>query len=271
MSGIFLIKFGGNTLSEPDNVKRLAKEIADLQKAGKSVIVVHGGGPSISEEMKRRGLNPVMVGGQRITDEAALECVEDTLRGINEMFVRALQDEGATVVGLGAFLFTLSEKKPPYHVLVDGKEEVVDLGLVGNVVSVNAETVTDLLADGVLPVVYPVGTDGKHHLNVNADTMAAGIAAGVKAEEMIAVTDVPGILRDVHDLSSKIDRVNLADIDRLIADGTISGGMIPKVEACSKAVKAGASAVRMVDGRAQGNVITEVINGAQLGTLIVKE
>jgi len=271
MSGIFLIKFGGNTLSEPDNVKRLAHEIAGLQKAGKKIVVVHGGGPAISEEMKRRGLDPVMAGGQRVTDDAALQCVEDTLRRINAMFADALAGEGAAVLGLGAFLFTISKKKPPYRFTENGEEKVVDLGLVGDVEKVDPTALMDLLDEGVLPVVYPVGTDGTRRLNVNADTMAAGIAAGLNVEEMIAVTDVPGILRDVRDPSSKIDRVTLADIDSLIADGTISGGMIPKVEACGKAVRAGASAVRMVDGRAGDSMITKAVEGANVGTLIVRK
>ena len=128
----------------------------------------------------------------------------------------------------------------------------------------------------IVPVVYPIGgmavNDKVQHLNVNADTMAAGIAAGIKCREMIAITDVPGILRDVHDPSSKIDKVTFADLDALIADGTVSGGMVPKVEACRKAVNAGARTVRMVNGRDPENIITDIIiNGAPKGTLIVKE
>ena len=186
-----------------------------------------------------------------------------------------LLDAGAIAVGMPGYFCTECERKKPYKAVENGKELTVDPGLVGEVVSVDKQTIFDLLDQHIVPVVYPIGAevvgDKMQHLNVNADTMAAGIAAGVHCKEMIAITDVPGILENVHDLSSKIDRVTFKEIDQLLADGTISGGMVPKVEACRKAVLAGAEAVRMVNGRDPESIVKDVIMGAPKGTLIVKE
>ena len=276
MREVYLLKFGGNALDGKEGMDRLAHEIAELVSKKISVVVVHGGGPLISAEMERLGLKPRMVAGVRVTDEAALEVAEKVLREINGEVVDALDRAGVKAVGMPGYFCTECERKKPYRARVDGEDITVDLGLVGEVVSVDEQTVFDLLDESIVPVIYPIGSmmDGEtiQHLNVNADTMAAGIAAGVRCREMVAITDVPGILRDVHDPSSKIDRVTFADIDALIADGTISGGMIPKVEACRKAVNAGAESVRMVNGRDPENIISEIIiNGVPKGTLIVKE
>ena len=271
MDGIYVIKFGGNTLADPANVDSLAKELLELQKKGAKIVVVHGGGSAISAEMKARGLTPVMVGGQRVTDEAAMEVVDEVLHRINGELVGKFTEAGVKAVGLGAFMFTMSAVRPPYHVVEDGVEKVYDMGLIGYVTDVDPNPVLDLLEAGVIPVVYPVGTDGKRKLNINADTMSGGIAVGIGAEELLAVTDVPGILRNYPDMDSKIDRVTLKEIDELIASGVISGGMIPKVEAAAAAVKSGAKAVRMVNGTGGKNEISRSINGEPLGTLIVKE
>lgn len=270
MEDIYLLKFGGNALDGDEGLLRLAREVASLVEEGVKIVIVHGGGPAISEEMERRGLKPVKVAGVRVTDEAGLEVAEKVLSEINVNVVCRLDEAGVMAASVPGYCCTKCRKKAPYTVMEDGKEVVVDLGLVGEVVDIDPQDLFELIEDGIVPVVYPIGSDGTTHLNVNADTMAAGIAAGIKCKEMIAITDVPGILRDVHDPSSKIDKVTFADIDALIADGTISGGMIPKVEACRKAVEAGAEAVRMVNGRDPDSIVTEVIHGASRGTLIVK-
>lgn len=276
MRQIYLLKFGGNALDGQDGLMRLAREISDLVREGISIVLVHGGGPEISAEMERLGMKPVKVAGVRVTDEDGLAVAEKVLRQINANAVECLDRAGVKAVGMPGYFCTECARKKPYKAMEDGKEVTVDLGLVGEVVNVDAQTIFDLVDENIVPVIYPIGAMGTEedeiqHLNVNADTMAAGIAAGIKCKEMIAITDVPGILRDVHDLSSKIDKVTFSDIDALLADGTISGGMVPKVEACRKAVNAGAEAVRMVNGRDPENIITDVIKGANKGTLIVKE
>ena len=275
MRNIYLVKFGGNALDGKDGMRQLAQEVSELTAEGYSIVLVHGGGPEISAEMERLGMTPKKVAGVRVTDEAGLEVAEKVLRRINSDLVECLIDTGAKAVGIPGYFCTECVKKAPSKVVVDGKEVAIDLGLVGEVSAVDKQMIFDLLDEKVIPVVYPIGAmavdDKVQHLNVNADTMAAGIAAGVKCKEMIAITDVPGILRDVHDPLSKIDRVTFKDIDDLLADGTISGGMVPKVEACRKAVNAGAEAVRMVNGRDPESIVKDVIKGSNKGTLIVKE
>ncbi len=275
MRNIYLVKFGGNALDGKGGMRQLAHEVADLVREGYSIVLVHGGGPEISAEMERLGMKPMKVAGVRITDEAGLEVAEKVLKKINADLVDCLLDAGAIAVGMPGYFCTECERKKPYKAVENGKELTVDPGLVGEVVSVDKQTIFDLLDQHIVPVVYPIGAevvgDKMQHLNVNADTMAAGIAAGVECKEMIAITDVPGILENVHDLSSKIDRVTFKEIDQLLADGTISGGMVPKVEACRKAVLAGAEAVRMVNGRDPESIVKDVIMGAPKGTLIVKE
>ncbi|MBQ5447797.1 MAG: acetylglutamate kinase [Candidatus Methanomethylophilus sp.] len=275
MRNVYLIKFGGNALDGKGGMRQLAHEVADLVREGYSIVLVHGGGPEISAEMERLGMKPMKVAGVRITDEAGLEVAEKVLKKINADLVDCLLDAGAIAVGMPGYFCTECERKKPYKAVENGKELTVDPGLVGEVVSVDKQTIFDLLDQHIVPVVYPIGAevvgDKMQHLNVNADTMAAGIAAGVECKEMIAITDVPGILENVHDLSSKIDRVTFKEIDQLLADGTISGGMVPKVEACRKAVLAGAEAVRMVNGRDPESIVKDVIMGAPKGTLIVKE
>ncbi len=275
MRSIYLVKFGGNALDGKDGMRQLAQEVAELTEEGYSIVLVHGGGPEISAEMERLGMTPKKVAGVRVTDEAGLEVAEKVLRRINADLVECLIDAGVKAVGMPGYFCTECVKKAPSEVVVDGEKVVIDLGLVGEVSSVDKRTIFDLLDEKVVPVIYPIGAmavdDKVQHLNVNADTMAAGIAAGVKCKEMIAITDVPGILRDVHDPLSKIDRVTFKEIDDLLADGTISGGMVPKVEACRKAVNAGAEAVRMVNGRDPESIVKDVIMGSNKGTLIVKE
>lgn len=276
MGDTYLIKFGGNSLDGDSGLERLAHEILELMDNGKSIVLVHGGGPSISREMERLGMSPRMVAGVRITDEGVLEVAEKVLREINGNVVAALNRAGVKAVGMPAYFCTECERKVPFGVMDDGKEILVDPGLVGEVVSVDSQVITDLVDENIVPVIYPIGAmtvgDKVQHLNVNADTMAAGIAAGIKCKEMVAITDVPGILRDISDPSSKLDLVTFADIDAMIADGTISGGMIPKVEACRKAVNAGARRVRMVNGRDPENILTDIIlKNVPKGTMIVKE
>ncbi len=267
MDNLYLLKFGGNAIRGREDMMRLSAEVAELVNGGCRVILVHGGGPEISEEMERRGMTPRKVAGVRITDAESLEVAEIVLRRINSEMVDCLIENGLQAIGMPGHMCTVCTHKPP--MVIDGEE--VDLGLVGEVSDTDPSSVMDLIDNGIVPVFYPIGKDADGMLlNVNADTMAAGISAGMGCTEMVAITDVPGILMDVEDPSSKLDSVSLARIDELIADGTISGGMIPKVEACRKALEAGAGAVRMVNGRDPRNIVSDIIKGVPHGTLITK-
>jgi acetylglutamate kinase len=267
----YVVKFGGNAIRGKDDMMRLSSEVAELIHNDAKIILVHGGGPEISAEMEKRGLEPKKVAGLRVTDESTLKVAEDVLGALNKDVVECLIDSSVSAVGMPGYMCTLCKKKEPYTAVENGKEITVDLGLVGEVIGMDRETLTDLLGSGATPVIYPIGKDEKgNKLNVNADAMAAGIAVGIDCEELIMITDVPGILLDVKDPTSKVDKLTLKQVDGLIADGTISGGMIPKVDACREALKAGVKTVRMVNGKDQRSILTDVIKNVPHGTIITK-
>ncbi len=271
MKDLYVLKFGGNAIRGRDDMMRLSREIAELIHDGDRIILVHGGGPEISEEMERRGMTPRKVCGVRVTDADSLDVAETVLRRLNSEIVGCLQESGVQALGIPGYFCTVCTRKAPIKAIEDGKEIDVDLGLVGEVSGADPQCLFDLLDQGITPVIYPIGKDAEGRmLNVNADTMVAGIAAGVECKEMITITDVPGIMLDINNSGSKVDSLTLADVDRLIADGTISGGMIPKVEACRKALLAGVTTVRMVNGKDPRSIITDIKKGVPHGTIITK-
>lgn len=271
MNDVYVVKFGGNAVRGKDDLMRLSKEVAELIQKGMKIVIVHGGGPEISDEMEKRGLVPKKVAGLRITDEKVLEVAEEVLGTLNKQITDCLAESSVATIGIPGYLCTLCKKKEPFMASDEGKDVLVDLGYVGEVVDVNAETIYDLLENNITPVIYPIGADksGKH-LNVNADTMASGIAVGIKCKELITITDVPGILMDVKDPSSLIGSLTLEEVDDLMAKGVISGGMIPKVEACRNALEAGVGTVRMVNGKDPNNILTDIIKNVPHGTIITK-
>jgi acetylglutamate kinase len=267
--GVYVVKFGGNAIRGKDDMSRLSKEVAELVRKGERIILVHGGGPEISAEMEKRGLQPKKVAGLRVTDESTLKVAQDVLGSLNKDMTDSLSESSVSAIGMPGYLCALCKRKEPYTVTEGGKEVTVDLGLVGEVVGINQEVLLDLLGSGVTPVIYPIGKDKDGNLlNVNADAMAAGIAAGIDCEELIMITDVPGILLDVSDPSSKVDKLTLKEVDGLISNGTISGGMIPKVDACRDALNAGVRTVRMVNGKDPRSILTDVMKNVPHGTII---
>ena len=268
---LYVVKFGGNAISGKEDMLRLSREIAELRRKKAKIIVVHGGGPEISSEMEKRGLVPVKIAGMRVTDEAVLDVVEDVLSGLNRDMIECLNEVSVSALGIPGYMCSVCSRKRPFKVTENGAEVTVDLGLVGEVDEVDTDALTDLLNKKIVPVIYPIGADiDGNHLNVNADTMAAGIASAMRSNELITITDVPGILRDVSDPSSKIDTITLNEISGLIEDGTISGGMIPKVEACREALNAGVEVVRMVNGKDKRSIISDIMNNVPQGTIIRK-
>jgi acetylglutamate kinase len=272
MDDLYVLKFGGNAIRGRDAMLRLGREIAQMTGRGAKVILVHGGGPEISEEMERRGLKPKKVAGVRVTDVAGLEVAEKVLSALNKEMVGCLTESGVQAIGMPGYHCTLCRRKAPVETEEDGRKVTVDMGLVGEVSECDPTALMDLLEQNIVPVIYPIGKDvDGNKLNVNADTMVAGIAAHVPCREMVAITDVPGILMDVGDPGSKLDRVTLKDIEELIAKGVISGGMVPKVEACRKAILAGVKEVRMVDGTDPECIVADVMKeGSLRGTVITK-
>lgn len=271
MDDLYVLKFGGNAIRGREDMMRLSKEIAQLIHDGAKILLVHGGGPEISEEMERRGMTPRKVCGVRVTDAESLDVAEIVLRRLNAEVVGCLQECGVNALGIPGYFCTVCTKKAPVKVSEGGEDIEVDLGLVGEVSDTDPQCLFDLLEQGITPVVYPIGKDADGRmLNVNADTMVAGIAAGVGCREMITITDVPGIMLDVNDPGSKVNSLTLAEVDSLIADGTISGGMIPKVEACRRALLAGVGTVRMVNGKDPRSIVTDIMKNTPHGTVITK-
>ena len=267
----YLMKFGGNAIRGKEDLDRLAKEIASLVANDAKIILVHGGGPEITAEIEKRGMTTTMVGGFRITDENVLKVAEEVLKGLNSDVVDSLKNAGVNAKGIPGHECVICVKKDPVRVKEGNEMISVDLGLVGETDKIRAEHIEKMLSENVLPVIYPIcATSDGIKMNVNADTVASGMAAALGCKEMIFITDVPGILMDVKDPGSKIDRVTLKEIDDMILDGVISGGMIPKVEACRKAILAGVAAVRMVNGKDKSSVVSEVMKDKPHGTLIVK-
>ncbi len=254
-------------MGDKNDMDRFCRSIAKMSSEGAGIVVVHGGGPEINEALEKQGITPKKVNGLRITDDATLEVVEKTLRSINESMVSSFTDAGAKAIGMPGYLVTQCRKKDPV-VTDDGP---VDLMYVGDVVSADVSSVEDLMASGVIPVIFPVGADAENnHLNINADSMASGVAAAMKCSEMVQLTDVPGIMTDINDKSSKIDVLTLSEVDKLIDDGIITGGMLPKVEACRRALDAGVEKVRMFNGKDSNIELSDILDGSDEGTVITK-
>lgn len=263
-----LIKFGGNALSGEGDLGRFAEDIASLISSGIRPVLVHGGGPEISQEMERRGLRVKKVSGLRVTDDAALQVAAEVLERINGQIVEALARAGVTAQGMSGCEggTVIADRMAPVRTVDDhGNEVLVDLDRVGEVSGVNGGHLESLISSGTVPVIYPICADRQgREYNVNADTVAAHVGRAVGAKEMALVTDVPGILKS----GSVIRSASLADIDRLIADGTITGGMVPKVEACRTALLNGAEIVYMLNGKEQHSLVRKLLKGENIGTRI---
>lgn len=267
-----VIKFGGSSMDEA-SLRRFAADIGTLVRLGVRPVVVHGGGPEITEEMKRRGLPVRKVMGLRITDDATLEVAKGVLGRINDQLVRALQAAGIGAIGLaGSECNTVLVRKMAPVKGKDDKGQPIeaDLGWVGEPENVEPKLLLNLAGRGFVPVMYTICADADGNLmNVNADTAAAHVAMGVKAADLLLVTDVPGLMRVFGDLSTIIPEVRAGDFPKLVSDGVVKDGMIPKLEACVMAVRGGVGAAHMVDGKDPDAIIGQLLSGKNHGTKIV--
>ena len=267
-----VVKYGGNAMGDPVIGKAFARDVALLKQSGVNPIVVHGGGPQIGAMLKQIGIESKFEGGLRVTDAKTVEIVEMVLAGsINKEIVAMINAEGEWAIGLcgkdGNMVFAEKAKKtvidPDSNI-----ERILDLGFVGDVVEVD-RTLLDLLAKSeMIPVIAPVapGRDG-HTYNINGDTFAGAIAGALSATRLLFLTDVQGVLDRAGNL---IKQLTVAEARALIADGTISGGMIPKVETCIHAIEAGVEGVVIVDGKTAHAVLLEMFTEHGAGTLIVR-
>ena len=257
-----LVKIGGSVMEVEENLDSLMDDIAFMDAVGMKVVIVHGGGKAISRAIKESGHEPKFVDGLRVTDAETMETVRKTLNNVvNPDIVSRLCDKGANAKPLhGNWLFNAKRITNP------------DRGYVGEVVSTNIRAVVEMLDAGIIPVVTPLGTgeEDKHLYNINADFAAAALAKTLKVRKFALVSDVPGLLRDPNDQSSLLSTLHLSDIEILKADGTISGGMLPKIVSCEDAILNGVKKVHLVDGRMAHSLLLEIFTREGVGTEIIQ-
>ena len=267
---IVVVKYGGHAMGDESGAKSFARDIVLMEQTAINPVVVHGGGPQIGDMLTRLGIKSEFAAGLRITDKATIEIVEMVLAGsINKQIVGYINAAGGKAVGLCGKDGNMVQARKVTRTIVDpgsNIEKVVDLGFVGEPEKVDISVLTQILGRDLIPVLAPVATsaDGATY-NVNGDTFAGAIAGALKAKRLLLLTDVPGVL----DKSGKlINELSVDDARRLIADGTISGGMIPKVETCMYALDAGVEAVVILDGKVEHAVLMELLTDAGAGTLM---
>ena len=266
----FVVKYGGHAMSDPAAAQQFAQDIVLLKAVGIDPVVVHGGGPQIGSMLKKLGVQSEFVNGLRVTDEQTADVAEMVLSGaINKEIVAHIGQAGGKAVGISGKDGRLVQARKLDHRVYDAERDEhlsVDLGFVGEPVSVDITLIEHLELAGMIPVVAPIalGADGETY-NINADTMAGAIAAALGAKRLFLLTDVAGVLDKQGELLTDLTP---DDIARLQADGTISGGMIPKLETCLSAVQGGVDAAVILDGRLPHAVLLEIFTKAGVGTLV---
>ena len=260
-----VVKYGGNALSgttHTDPLKVFAEDMVFLASVGIRPIVVHGGGPQINAELERQGIESKFVDGRRVTDAPTMKVVEEVLANqVNPSIVDAINSCGGKARGL-------SGAKDGLISVVQRNES---LGFVGDVVGIGAQTLAAVLSAGEIPVIATVGVDHKGQtFNINADSVAAFVAGEMKAEKLLYLTDIEGLRRDVSRTDSLISSLTDTELNDLLNDGTIAGGMIPKAESCMEAVGLGVPAVHILDGRIAHVSIIELFTDAGIGTMVTK-
>jgi acetylglutamate kinase len=265
-----VVKYGGAAMVDPALKEKIIQDIALMATVGMRPVVVHGGGPEVSALMKKLGMTPQFIAGQRVTDAQTLEVAEMVLAGkIGSELTLTLNRAGVPAVGISGKDMGLILARKLYH-QEHAEAPMTDIGFVGDVVSIDTRIVNILDQNGVVPVISPIGVDedGQGY-NINADTVASDIAAALKADKFILLTDQRGILRDRRDDSSLINSLTAAEAERLILEGVIDGGMIPKVRACLDALKCGVTKTHILDGRLPHSLLLEIFTDRGIGTQIV--
>jgi acetylglutamate kinase len=267
----FVIKYGGAAQIKDQLKESFAKDVVMLNYIGIRTVIVHGGGPKISAMMEKMGKKPEFVNGQRVTDQETMDIVEMVLGGlVNKEIVSLINRHGGKAVGLSGKdggLIRAQKKLTKKRTPETGVEEIVDLGLVGEVTSVDPSVIDGLDKNGFIPVVAPIGVGPKGEtLNINADFVASAISSALKAEKLILLTDVPGLMDKTGNILSTLKK---SQIDKLVKDGTISGGMLPKVTACLNAILGGVSKTHIVDGRVPHCLLIEIFTKEGIGTEIL--
>ncbi len=256
-----VVKYGGNAMVNEQLKQQVMEDIVLLWLIGVRVVLVHGGGPEISEMMEKLGKKPEFVDGLRVTDRETVDIVQMVLAGkVNKTLVKLIGNKGGAAVGISG-----ADGR-----LVEARMKDERLGYVGEITGINISPVTDLLEKGYIPVVSTIGCDSDGNTyNINGDTAAARIAGALGAERLIMMTDVAGVLRDRDDVSSLIPEITVGQARSLREEGIISGGMVPKVECCIEALSRGVKKVIIMDGRVPHSILMELLTDEGAGTLFV--
>jgi acetylglutamate kinase len=272
---IMVIKMGGHAIVDPAIMDQIVQDIILLKFVGIRPVIVHGGGPEITEKMERMGKKPEFVSGLRVTDDETLEIARMVLVGnVNSKIVSFISKHGGKGVGLAGSdgRIIVGRKMAPQRVNVKGVEKEIDLGWVGETEIINPELLLILAEKGYISVISPIATDEKgNDLNINADTVAGDIAAALKARKLISLTDVPGILSNPNDPETRISRIAFEEIETLIAENIITGGMLPKVKSSAFAIARGVAQVHIIDGSIPHSLLLELFTHEGIGTMIHRE
>ncbi len=270
-----MIKVGGHAMVDPLMMENVIRDLVLLRYIGLNVIIVHGGGPEITRKMELMGHKPTFVGGLRVTNDETLEVARMVLVGnVNTKLISLIGKYGGKGVGLSGKdgRLIMARKLPLQRVTVDGVETDVDIGWVGEPESINPDIIDIVMKDGYIPVISPISMDADcNTMNLNADTVAAEVAAAVSARKMVLLTDVIGILKDPEDEGSCISKIGCSEIPGLIDDGIVTGGMIPKVKSAVAALEKGVESVHIIDGSKPHTLILELLTDAGIGTMIYRD
>ncbi len=259
-----VVKYGGNAMINPELKQAVMSDIILLTLVGIKIVLIHGGGPEISGMLKKLGIESKFVNGLRYTDKETAEVVQMVLAGkTNKDLVSLVERCGGKAVGLCGIDGAMIKAKP--------MEDEFDYGFVGDITEIDPKPIEKVLEEGYIPVIATVGIDENGQVyNINADTAAAEIAAALHAENIITLSDIPGLLRDVNDPKTLISEIHVDEVPALIESGIISGGMIPKMKSCEKAVRSGVKKAVMIDGRIPHSILIEMFSNEGIGTLMTK-
>lgn len=260
---VIVVKYGGSAMIDEELKKNVIKDVTLLKLVGFKPIIVHGGGKEISKWVEKSGKEAKFINGLRVTDAETMEIAEMVLGRVNKSLVQMVEQLGVRAIGISGKDGGLLKVDKKYS---NGE----DIGFVGNIREVNAKVLWDLLEKDFLPVVAPIGMDDNFDTyNINADDAACAIAEAMQAEKLAFLTDVEGVMRDPADKSTLISELTLAEAEELIADGTVGGGMLPKLNNCMEAIKKGVSRVHILDGRIMHCLLLEIFTNKGIGTAIL--
>jgi len=268
-----IVKIGGRVISNEQMLNNFLEDVVLLNLFGMKIVVVHGGGPEISDEMRKMGVKPKFIEGLRVTDEKTMEILHEQLAGkISSQIVQGIRRAGGiahSMSGMDSNLIT-AHKMPFKTTTSKGKEIEIDLGFVGEVEKVNPTVINNIIKDAI-PVIAPIGIDSEgRSLNINADMVAAEIAGAMHAKKLVIVTDVMGVMRDPNDEKTLISAMTADDIQPLMQQGIIKKGMIPKVDACMKALQLGVERCHIINGAMPHVLLLEILTETGVGTMIVR-